>query len=171
MKSQYKLSTSPRPPPDLPQTFPTHCLALKTIDGAGSKRCCPHTSLYLSLADKLAQSGPSFDISSTSHSSTGRSGIGLSRVINLTHTYGQFRVPDSLQMLGCGLWEDMQTQGEHANSPQIGLWGPGMEPVSIFRCRDAKVQGRQIDLSEDAARNRAIFCITTPSCPHAVLPI
>lgn len=30
IKSQYKLSTSPRPPP-------THCLALKTIDGAGSK--------------------------------------------------------------------------------------------------------------------------------------
>lgn len=49
--------------------------------------------------------------------------------------------------------------------------GPGIEPVSIFRCRDAKVQGRQIDLCEDTARNRAIFCITTPSCPHAVLPI
>lgn len=49
--------------------------------------------------------------------------------------------------------------------------GPGIEPVSIFRCRDAKVQGRQIDLCEDAARNRAIFCITTPSCPHAALPI
>lgn len=58
MKSQYKLSTSPRPP----SHPPTHCRALKTIDGAGSNRCCPHTSLYLSLADKLAQSGPSFDI-------------------------------------------------------------------------------------------------------------
>lgn len=71
----------------------------------------------------------------------------------------------------------MWTVGGHADTgrrcklPSDRAHGPGIEPVSIFRCRDAKVQGRQIDLCEDTARNRAIFCMTTPSCPPpAVLP-
>lgn len=131
--------------------------------GAGSRRCCPHTSFYLSLTDRLAQSGSSFDIyPSVAFSLLNRPGLDLSfaplpfawdfvsrglshgltsmhgflgstrwlltsksyhqlgffvaifRFCTIlwnaaTHNHDQFRIPNLLHMLVCGLWEDTET--------------------------------------------------------------